>query len=123
MRTFLAVLLAIVVVIAIAIWRLAANGSLYGLSGIAIPDDKRDFVGAWTAPGHLLTIEASGKIHYEGHENNTNITLDVPIQKFSGDDFLVGALLWTTTFHVTAPPHQEDKVWRMTSDGVSYSHP
>jgi hypothetical protein len=123
MRAFFVAVVVIVVAVAVLIWRLMASGSLYGLSGIAIPDDKRDYVGAWTAPGHVLTIEASGKIHYERHENNTNVTLDVPIQKFSGDDFLAGALLWTTTFHVTAAPHQEDQVWRMTSDGVTYSHP
>ena len=118
----MAVVVAIAVV-AVLIWRLTASGSLYGLSGIAVPDGKRNYVGAWTAPGHVLTIPPGGKIHYEGHDNNTNITLEVPIQKFSGDDFVVGALFWTTTFRVTAPPHQEDKVWKMTSDGVNYSHP
>ena len=121
MRRLLIALVAVVVVIAVLVWRLGASGGFYGFSGVAIPADKADYVGAWTAPGHVLTIAASGKIHYERHENNTNVTLDVPIQKFIGDDFVAGALFWTTEFHVTAPPHQEDKVWRMTSDGVTYS--
>jgi hypothetical protein len=123
MRGFALVVVAVAVVVAVLVWRLTASGGVYGLSGIEVPADKRDYVGDWTAPGHALSIEASGKIHYEGHEGNTEVTLNAPIQKFTGDDFLVGALFWTTTFHVTAPPHQEDKVWRMTSDGVNYSHP
>jgi hypothetical protein len=40
-----------------------------------------------------------------------------------GDDFMAGALFWTTTFHVSAPPHREGDVWRMTSDDVAYSRP
>ena len=48
---------------------------------------------------------------------------DVTLKDAFKDDFLVGALFWTTRFHVTQPPHLEDKTWRMTSDGVSYSRP
>jgi hypothetical protein len=118
------VALAAIVVVAAAIWRLAGSVEFYSSKGISIPADKGDYVGKWTAPGHILTIEASGQIHYERHENNsTNVTLDLPIQKFVGDDFVVGVFFWTTTFHVTAPPHREDEVWRMTSDGVDYTHP
>jgi hypothetical protein len=123
MRNFVLIVVALAAVVALLVWHLAATGGVYGLSGIDVPADESDYVGAWTAPGHVLTIATSGKVHYERHENNVNVTLDVPIQKFSGDDFLVGALFWTTTFHVTAPPHLEDKVWSMTSDGVAYSHP
>ncbi len=123
MRSLLVALVVVAAGIAVLVWRLAATGSVYGLSGIEVPADKNAYVGVWTAPGHVLIVEASGKIHYERHENNVNVTLDVPIQKFSGDDFLAGALFWTTTFHVSQPPHLEDKVWRMTSDGVNYSHP
>jgi hypothetical protein len=118
------VIVAAVVVVAAAIWRLSGTIEFYGSNGIDMPADKGDYVGKWTAPGHILTIDASGRIHYESHEGNTNnVTLDLPIQKFVGDDFVVGVFFWKTTFHVTAPPHREDKVWRMTSDGVDYTHP
>jgi hypothetical protein len=116
------VALAAIIVVAAAIWRLSGSIDFYGTKGIGIPADKGDYVGKWTAPGHILTIEASGQIHYERHEN-ANVTLELPIQKFVGDDFVVGVLFWSTTFHVTAPPHREDNVWRMTSDGVDYTHP
>ena len=127
MRTFLLLVVALAIIVGVVLWRVAASGNLYGLSGIEVPTDKKDYVGAWNAPGHVLSIAQSGKIHYERHETNGgvthDVTLDVPIQKFQGDDFVAGALFWTTTFHVTQPPHQEDKTWRMTSDGIAYSHP
>jgi hypothetical protein len=101
----------------------------YDCRGIAIPTEKKDYVGDWTAPGRILSIASSGKVHYEAHEvrneGGTDVahtdTLDLPLQKFEGDDFLIGAMYWSMTFHVTQPPHLEDKTWRMTSDGVSYS--
>jgi hypothetical protein len=121
-KSTLAIVVAVAIVAAI-VWRLVAASGIYGLSGIGVPADKGDYVGAWTAPNHRLTIASSGDIHYERHEGGVNVTLDLPIQKFAGDDFVAGALFWATTFHVTAPPHLEDKVWRMTSDGIAYSHP
>jgi len=118
-----AALVAVVILVGAAVWRFAATADFYGLSGVGIPPDKADYVGAWTAPGHVLSIAASGQVHYERRDGGVNVTLDLPVQKFSGDDFAIGALFWATTFHVTAPPHLEDEVWRMTSDGVTYSHP
>jgi hypothetical protein len=102
----------------------------YDCRGVAIPAEMKDYVGDWSAPGHFLSIAASGKVHYEAHElrneGGTNVahtdTLDLPLQKFEGDDFLIGAMYWSMTFHVTQSPHLEGKTWRMTSDGVSYSH-
>jgi hypothetical protein len=104
--------------------------SNYDCRGAEIPTEKRDYVGDWTAPGHVLSIASSGQVHYQAHEvrneGGTNVThtdtLDMPLQKFEGDDFLIGAMSWSTTFHVTQPPHLKDKTWRMTADGVAYSH-
>jgi hypothetical protein len=122
-RLILAILaLAAVAVVAIVV-RFLATHDFYGLSGGVIPSDRGEYAGARTAPNHILTIDASGNIHYERHEGGTNVTLDVPIRKFTGDDFLAGALFWTTTFHVTAPPHREGDVWRTTSDDGTYSRP
>jgi hypothetical protein len=102
----------------------------YDCLGVAIPAEKKDYVGDWAAAGHVLSIVPSGKVHYQAHEvrneGGTNVahtdTLDLPLQKFDGDDFLIGAMSWSMTFHVTRPPHLEDKIWRMTLDGVTYSH-
>jgi hypothetical protein len=57
--------LAILAVATIA--RFLATHDFYGLSGGGIPADRTDYVGAWTAPNHILTIGGSGKIHYERH--------------------------------------------------------
>jgi hypothetical protein len=102
----------------------------YDCLGVAIPIEKKDYVGDWAAAGHVLSIASSGKVHYVAHEvrndGGTNVahtdTFDLPVQKFAGDDFLIGAMSWSMTFHVTRPPHLEDKIWRMTLDGVTYSH-
>ena len=101
----------------------------YDCLGIAIPAEAKDYVGDWTAPGHILSIAASGKVHYEVHEvrneGGSDVahtdTLDLPVQKFEGDGFLIGAMNWSMAFHVTEPPRLQDKSWRMTSDGVRYS--
>jgi hypothetical protein len=51
------------------------------------------------------------------NEGGTNVahtdTLDLPFQKFEGDDFLIGAMHWSKTFQVTLPPHLQDKTWRI----------
>jgi hypothetical protein len=102
----------------------------YDCRSNTIPAEKKDYVGDWTAPGHILSIASSGKVHYEVHEvrneGGTNVahtdTLDLPFQKFEGDDFLIGAKHWSKTFQVTLPPHLQDKTWRMTLGGVTYSH-
>jgi hypothetical protein len=122
-RVILAILAVAAIAVVAIVVRFLATHDFYGLNGGGIPPDRGDYVGAWTAPNHILTIDASGKIHYERHEGGVNVTLDVPIQKFTGDDFIAGALFWTTTFHVTASPHRDGDVWRMTSDDVTYSRP
>jgi len=104
-------------------WHALAASGFYGLSGISVPADKSAYVGEWSSPGYHLNIASSGKIHYERQTQGVETKLDVPIQKFAGDDFIAGALFWTTTFHVTEPPHRADNGWRMTSDGVTYTRP
>ena len=102
----------------------------YDCLGAAIPAEKKDYVGDWTAPGHVLSIASSGKVHYQAHEARWEgwyhvahtDTFDLPFQKFEGDGFLIGAMSWAMTFRVTQPPHLEDKTWRMTLDGLTYSH-
>ena len=123
MRRSAFIVVAIVVLAAAGGWRVLAASGVYGFSGISIPDDKTAYVGDWSSPGYHLNIAPSGKIHYERHSSNVETKLDVPIQKFAGDDFIAGALFWTTTFHVTEPPRRTDAGWRMTSDGVTYTRP
>lgn len=120
---FLAVwLAAVTALIGVGIWKLAP-GPVYGIGGSGIPADKSDYIGNWQAQDHVLRIAASGKVHYERHRGGADIRLDLPVQAFLGDDFVIGVLFWTTTFQVSAPPHREDGGWRMIADGVEYSRP
>ena len=41
-----------------------------------------------------------------------------PLQKFEGNNFVVGALGINTTFVVSDPPHKDSTgIWKMTMDG------
>ncbi len=123
-RSLTVAIFAAALVLAVASgWRVLAASGFYGLSGIPVPEDKTAYVGEWSSTGYRLSIASSGRIHYERDTPGVETKLDVPIQKFTGDDFIAGVLLWTTTFHVTEPPHRTDNGWRMTSDGVTYTRP
>ena len=120
---FLAVwLAALTAIIGGVIWKLAP-GPVYGFGGSGIPAEKSDYIGNWQGEDHVLRIAASGKVHYERHSGGADVRLDLPVQAFLGDDFVIGVLFWTTTFKVTAPPHREPEGWRMTADGVVYRRP
>jgi hypothetical protein len=49
----------------------------------------------------------------------TGTEIKGPIKKFEGDDFVVGMLGITTTFHVEKTPYEEDGMWRMKVDGAN----
>ena len=101
-------------------WQAVAALPFYSFGGIGIPAGKADYVGQWRAPGHILLIAADGKVHYERSLGNFSTKLDLPVQKFEGDDFVVGALFWGTTFHVIKPPFHDDTGWHMEADGVVF---
>jgi len=76
------------------------------------------YVGEWTAPGMYLRIAPDGMVKYKRVRNGRNVSLNGPIKSFDGNDFRIGFLIFSTTFKVSVPPHEEDGVWHMTVDGV-----
>ncbi|MBS0194986.1 MAG: hypothetical protein JSR34_12180 [Proteobacteria bacterium] len=86
--------------------------------GIAVPPEKSAYVGTWESSNMLLKIDADGKVNYKRRDGNSTTSIDAPIKSFQGDDFVVGVGPLTTTFKVTAKPHQEGSAWKMTVDGV-----
>ena len=44
--------------------------------------------------------------------------VDAPLKEFKGDNFVVGIGFMSTEFAVSAPPHEDGGVWKMTVDGV-----
>ena len=79
---------------------------------------RKDYAGLWTAPGVTLQIAADGGVHYKRSTNGSKVSLDAPIQKFEGDNFVVGIGPFGTTFKVSKPPHKDGDTWKMTVDGV-----
>ena len=90
-----------------------------GMKGIKVPADKLDYVGLWTSLEVRLFIHANGRVEYEKNTGGSKKSISAPIQKFEGNNFVVGALGINTTFVVSETPHRDSSgVWKMTVDGV-----
>lgn len=85
---------------------------------VPMPDSKRDYIGEWTGSGVTLTITPDGDVQYERINGSGTKRVTAPIQAWHGADFEVGVLFVTTTFDVIVPPHEENRRWKMTVDGV-----
>ena len=83
-----------------------------------VPPEKSAYVGDWNAPGMSLLIMQDGSVAYKRIKGGVTTTINAPLKKFEGDNFVVGIGLWTTTFVVSKPPHEESGRWKMTVDGV-----
>ncbi|HUP96851.1 MAG TPA: hypothetical protein VM073_02855 [Usitatibacter sp.] len=82
-----------------------------------IPPEKIGYAGEWRAPNVSLIITPEGQVHYRREEGNTKVSIDLPIQRFEGDDFLVGVGPFTTKFVVSKPPFLVEGQYRMVVDG------
>ncbi|WP_460535683.1 hypothetical protein [Chitinimonas naiadis] len=65
-----------------------------------------------------LLISKGGDVAYRRVTGNVNTMINAPLQQFQGNNFVVGVGPMVTTFVVSAPPHNEAGVWKMTVDGV-----
>lgn len=90
------------------------------LAGCAepVPAHRMQYVGAWHAEGVYLFISADGRMEYNRRRGAERIAITAPIQRFEGDDFIVGLGPFSTTFVVSRPPWQEAGQWKMVVDGV-----
>jgi hypothetical protein len=88
--------------------------------GKPVPSDKANYVGEWSSLDMHLLITADGRVQYWRQRGATRTSIDAPLQRFEGDDFVVGLPMrqLSTTFEVTRPPHYEDGTWKMVVDGV-----
>ena len=90
-----------------------------GLKGIPVPQDKLDYVGYWKSSEMELSISKGGRVEYKRYSGGASKSISAPIQKFEGNNFVVGALGINTTFVVSVTPHQDSTgIWKMTVDGV-----
>jgi hypothetical protein len=99
---------------------IAAVLALSLLAGCAepLPADKSAYAGEWRAEKVWLLITKEGHVQYERQDGNKKISINAPIKEFDGNNFSVGMGMFSTTFVVSKPPHQDRGVWKMTVDGV-----
>lgn len=83
-----------------------------------LPADKVAYAGDWRAENMRLLITKDGHVQYVRLDGSKKTTLNAPIQGFDGNNFSVGVGMFSTTFVVSKPPHQDGAVWKMTVDGV-----
>jgi len=90
------------------------------LSGCAkpVPPEKSAYVGEWSGTAMALLITQDGSVAYRRLHAGVNKSIDGPLKEFQGDNFVVGVGPISTTFVVSAAPHQDGAVWTMTVDGV-----
>lgn len=83
-----------------------------------MPADKQEYIGVWTSDKISLIITKGCRVEYKKQLSDVSSkSVNGPIQKFEGNNFVVGALGIKTTFIVTEPPHIEAGVMKMTVDG------
>ena len=83
-----------------------------------LPADKSNYAGEWHGGTIALLITPEGRAIYERKEGSMSKKIDAPVKEFKGDNFVIGVGFMSTEFAVTAPPHEEGGVWKMTVDGV-----
>ncbi len=100
------------------IFAAAALAALLAACGAPVPAAKAAYVGAWRSDRMQLLITADGYVRYERRNGNGRTSINAPIQRFDGDNFVVGVGFMHTTFVVSRPPHRDGSRWKMTVDGV-----
>jgi len=65
-----------------------------------------------------VLITQDGSVAYKRIKGGATTSVDGPLQRFEGDNFVVGVWFMTTTFAVSKPPFQEANKWKMVVDGV-----
>jgi hypothetical protein len=90
------------------------------LSGCAkpLPAERLAYAGEWAGEVMTLIIDADGRVEYHRNEGNRKSSVKAPLKEFQGDNFVVGVGFMSTTFIVSAAPHEAGGEWKMTVDGV-----
>lgn len=103
-------------------WRFLGVGVLLVLLSACskpLPADRADYAGDWRAPEMRLVISSGGRVDYRRAAGaGAATTVQAPIQKFEGNDFIAGLAFFNTRFVVSKPPALQNGVWKMTVDGV-----
>jgi hypothetical protein len=97
---------------------LASSVLVLTACGQTVPADKAAYVGEWRAQAMALRVTQDGHVAYRRVRGGTTTSVDAPLRRFEGDNFVVGLPLLSTTFQVSKPPYEEAGRWKMIVDGV-----
>jgi hypothetical protein len=98
-----------VVLILTILWGCAA--------AVPVPQDKQSYIGDWRSDTVSLSIAGKGYVSYERKEKGFSESVSGPITAFTGNNFTVGVFGIRKTFTVSAPPVNDNGVWKMTVNG------
>lgn len=101
-----------------AIGLLLAATLILSACGKPVPPEKSAYVGDWRAENMALSITQDGDVSYKRVKGSTSTSVNGPLQRFEGDNFVVGIPLVATTFEVSKAPYLEADRWKMVVDGV-----
>jgi hypothetical protein len=97
---------------------IAAFCALLSGCGSPVPPEKAAYVGEWKERSMVLVITQEGKVSYKRQKGGASTSIDAPLRKFEGDNFIVGIGPMNTTFVVSKPPYLDGSTWKMVVDGV-----
>jgi hypothetical protein len=85
-----------------------------------LPPERADYAGVWRNGNTMLAITPQGRVLYRVERGNGfRKSIEAPLKRFEGNDFVVGLGPISTTFVVTQKPQQQpDGRWTMTVDGI-----
>ena len=75
-------------------------------------------MGEWHSASMALVITQEGRVAYKRVKGSSTTSVNGPIQKFEGNNFVVGIPYLATTFEVSKPPFEQGGRWKMVVDGV-----
>ena len=83
-----------------------------------VPPEKAAYVGEWQQKNMYLLITLEGQLKYKRVDGGSTTSMDVPIQRFDGNNIEAGIGPMSTVFVVSKPPYQDGGKWKMVVDGV-----
>lgn len=96
----------------------AAAALVLSACGKPVPAEKAAYVGEWRSQNMALAISQDGRVAYKRVSGSASTSVDGPLQRFEGDNFVVGVAFLSTTFAVSKAPYQDGGRWKMVVDGV-----
>jgi hypothetical protein len=64
----------------------------------------------------LLTRD--GSVRYKRVRGNTTTSIEEPLRRVEGDNFVLGIPFMSSTFEVSKLPYQEAGTWKIVVDGM-----